>query len=89
MNTVIIAGLPGPRPRRHGARRGIHARHLYAAGFAINRGALALDRAGARRPLWWSLFTGLGAASNVLGFTALGEGIPRELTGRLNTTLNP
>ena len=89
MNTVIMLaylglGLVGTQL----ARRGIHARHLYAAGFAINFAALALivlEAPGAFA--WWSLY-GLGAAANVLGFTALGEGFSRELTGRLNTTLN-
>lgn len=89
MNTVIMLaylglGLVGTEL----ARRGIHARHLYAAGFAINFGSLALIVLGVPGALvWWSLY-GLGAAANVLGFTALGEGFPRELTGRLNTTLN-
>jgi hypothetical protein len=89
MNTVIMLGylglgLFGTRL----ARRGIHARHLFASGFAINLIALALiagDAPGAL--LWWSLY-GFGAASNVLGFAALNEGFPAELTGRTNTTLN-
>ncbi len=89
MNSVIIAGyfligLLGT----HLARHGIHARHMFACGFAINFAALALIEL--RVPgafVWWSLY-GLGAASNVLGFTALGEGFPRAFTGRTNTTLN-
>ena len=89
MNAVVMVGyfiiaLFGTRL----ARRGIHARHLFGAGFAINLAALAMIEL--RVPgalLWWSLY-GLGAASNVLGFTALNEGFPRALTGRTNTTLN-
>jgi predicted MFS family arabinose efflux permease len=89
MNAVIMAGfvmigLFGTRL----ARRGIHARHLFGIGFAINLAALAVIEL--RIPgalLWWSLY-GLGAASNVLGFTALNEGFPRALAGRTNTTLN-
>ena len=37
--------------------------------------------------LWWWLY-GLGAAANVLAFTVLNEGFPRELAGRTNTALN-
>ena len=37
--------------------------------------------------LAWTLY-GLGSAVNVLGFTVLGEGFPRELTARANTALN-
>jgi len=89
MNAVIMAGylaigVFGTRL----ARRGIHARHLFGAGFALNLAALVLIQL--RAPgalLWWSLY-GLGAAVNVLGFTALNEGFPRALTGRTNTTLN-
>jgi hypothetical protein len=89
MNTVVMVGyfaigLFGTRLARHG----IHARHLFGAGFAINLAALALivlQAPGAF--VWWSLY-GLGAASNVLGFTALNEGFPRGLSGRTNTTLN-
>jgi len=89
MNAVTMAGyfaigLFGTRL----ARRGIHARHMFGIGFALNLAALAaieLRVPGAL--LWWSLY-GLGAASNVLGFTALNEGFPRALTGRTNTTLN-
>ena len=89
MNAVIMVGyfaigLFGT----HLARRGIHARHMFGTGFALNLAALAaieLRLPGAL--LWWALY-GLGAASNVLGFTALNEGFPRALTGRTNTTLN-
>jgi len=89
MNAVIMVGyfaigLFGT----HLARRGIHARHMFGTGFALNLAALAaieLRLPGAL--LWWSLY-GLGAASNVLGFTALNEGFPRALTGRTNTALN-
>jgi predicted MFS family arabinose efflux permease len=70
------------------ARRGIHARHLFAAGFGLNGLALAaivLQVPGSY--LWWSLY-GLGAAVNVLGFTVLNEGFPKDLAGRSNTALN-
>jgi hypothetical protein len=89
MNAVIMVGYAalgffGTRL----ARRGIHARHLFAAGFAANMGALALIVAGAPGSyVWWSLY-GLGAAVNVLAFTVLNEGFGRDLAGRTNTTLN-
>jgi hypothetical protein len=35
----------------------------------------------------WALY-GFGSAVNVLGFTVLNEGFPRELTARANTALN-
>ncbi len=71
------------------ARRGIGARHLFAIGFAISIGALGLivTRAFAFTYLPWVLY-GLGSAVNVLGFTVLSEGFPRELTARANTALN-
>jgi predicted MFS family arabinose efflux permease len=89
MNAVTMAGyfamgIFGTRL----ARRGIHARHMFGMGFAINLAALAMIQM--RVPgqlLWWSLY-GFGAAFNVLGFTALNEGFPRALAGRTNTTLN-
>ena len=70
------------------ARRGVDARHLYAAGFALNTaalGAIALQVPGSY--VWWSLY-GLGSAVNVLGFTVLSDGFARELTARANTALN-
>ncbi len=70
------------------ARRGVHARHLFAAGFAIATFALAgifLRLPGSY--FWWSLY-GLGSAVNVLAFTVLNEGFGRDLVGRTNTTLN-
>lgn len=70
------------------ARRGIQARHLFAAGYAVAIGALAgilLGMPGSY--FWWSLY-GFGATVNVLGFTVLNEGFARELAGRTNTTLN-
>ena len=70
------------------ARRGITARHLYGAGFALNTAALAtivLQLPGSY--VWWALY-GLGSAVNVLGFTVLSDGFARELTGRANTALN-
>ena len=89
MNAVIMLGyaLLGFFGTRL-AHRGVHARHLFAAGFAVNVAALALIVV--RVPgsyVWWSLF-GLGAAVNVLAFTVLNEGFGRELAGRTNTTLN-
>lgn len=70
------------------ARRGVAARHLFAGGFAVNGLALAaivVDVPGSY--LWWSLY-GLGAAVNILAFTVLAEGFPRELAARANTALN-
>lgn len=71
------------------ARRGLAARHLFAAGFALNISALALiaTRALPFTYLMWALY-GLGSAVNVLGFTVLSEGFPRALTARVNTALN-
>ena len=53
-------------------------RHLFAAGFALNVGALALIVAAAcpASYVWWSLY-GLGATANILAFTVLNEGFPR------------
>jgi predicted MFS family arabinose efflux permease len=89
MNAVIMAGYAvlgffGTRL----ARRGIHSRHIFGAGFAVN--ALALACIVLRVPgtyVWWSLF-GLGASVNVLAFTLLNEGFGRDLAARTNTTLN-
>src|SRR5262249_955070 len=70
------------------ARRGIHARHLFGMGFAVNLSALALIAARAPASLlWWALY-GLGATVNILAFTALNAGFARGLAGRTNTTLN-
>jgi MFS family permease len=70
-------------------RHGISARHLLAAGFGLHTLMLALiiTRALPSTYLAWALY-GLGSAVNVLGFTVLGEGFPRELTARANTALN-
>jgi predicted MFS family arabinose efflux permease len=89
MGAVILAGylLLGMFATRL-ARQGIHARHLFAAGFALN--ALALGAIVLRVPgtwLWWGLY-GLGASVNVLAFTVLNEGFGKELAGRANTALN-
>lgn len=73
---------------RRMAGRGIHAPHLFGGGFAL--GFLALLLIVLEVPgslLWWALF-GFGASGNVLGFTALNEGFPRELAGRVSTSLN-
>jgi MFS family permease len=71
------------------AQRGIGARHLFAAGFTLSIVALALivSRAVAFTYLPWTLY-GFGSAVNVLAFTVLSEGFPRELTARANTALN-
>ncbi|MEP6942622.1 MAG: MFS transporter [Betaproteobacteria bacterium] len=71
------------------AQRGIGARHLFAIGFAISVGALGMIvmRPFAFTYFPWALY-GLGSAVNVLGFTVLSEGFPRELTARANTALN-
>jgi hypothetical protein len=70
------------------ASRGVRPRHLVAAGFGLS--TLALLAVVLRVPgasLWWSLY-GLGAAVNVLAFTVLNEGFPKELAARANTALN-
>jgi hypothetical protein len=70
------------------ARRGIRARHLFGAGFALNALALAAIIAGLPGGvLWWSLFA-LGAVANILAFSVLNEGFPAELAGRTNTAVN-
>lgn len=69
-------------------RRHIRATHLFAAGFMLN--ALSLSLIATDLPLgtlWWWLY-GLGASANVLAFTVLNEGFPRELAGRTNTAAN-
>lgn len=89
MNLVIMAGYAsigffGTRL----AHRGIHARHLFATGFALN--AVMLGCIVAQLPgsyVWWAGY-GLGASVNVLAFTVLNEGFARELAARANTTLN-
>jgi len=70
------------------ARYGVHPRHLFGAGFALN--AVCLAAILARLPgtwMWWPLY-GLGATVNVLAFTVLNDGFGVELTGRANTALN-
>jgi predicted MFS family arabinose efflux permease len=69
-------------------RRGIRTRHLFAAGFTLNALALAMITADLRAgPVWWWLY-GLGASANVLAFSVLNAGFPRELAGRTNTAVN-
>ncbi len=89
MNAVIIAGYAAIGFFGTSlARRDIHSRHLFAAGFGLNCAALAiilLEVPGSY--LWWSLY-GLGACVNVLGFTVLNEGFARDIAGRANTALN-
>lgn len=70
------------------ARRGIHARHIFATGFGM--AVLALAAIFLRMPgglLWWALY-GLGASVNVLAFAVVNEGFGRDLAGRSNTALN-
>ena len=71
------------------ARRGIAARHLFVSGFGLSIFALALIvlRAFSFTYLPWALY-GFGSAVNVLAFTVLSQGFPRELTARANTALN-
>jgi len=70
------------------ARRGIHARHLFTAGWALT--GVALAGIVLRAPgtyVWWALY-GLGASVNVLAFTVLNERLPVELAARANTAVN-
>jgi predicted MFS family arabinose efflux permease len=70
------------------ARRGLEARHLFAAGFGLNAAALAAICAELPGTyVWWS-FYGLGAATNILSFPVLNEGFASGLAGRANTALN-
>jgi hypothetical protein len=70
------------------ARKGMGARHLFAAGFTLNAAALAVIALGVSSAApWWWLY-GLGAATNILAFTVLNEGFAPELAGRVNTALN-
>lgn len=89
MSVVILAGYLGLGLFATALmRRGVHARHLFAAGFTINAAAfvfIVLDAPGG--PVWWTLY-GFGAAANVLAFAVLNEGFPRELAGRTNTAMN-
>lgn len=70
------------------AQRDVHPRHLFVQGFALNVVSLAAILA--QLPgtyLWWALY-GLGASTNVLGFTVLSDGFGKDLAGRVNTALN-
>ena len=70
------------------ARAGVHARHLFVVGWTIHVGALAaivIHVPGIA--LWWVLY-GLGAGVNVLAFTVLNEGFPKEIAARANTAVN-
>ena len=70
------------------AHRGIHTRHLFAAGFSASVAALAGIVAGLPGSyLWWAIY-GLGVSVNVLSFTVLNDGFERELAGRANTAVN-
>lgn len=70
------------------ARRGLHPRHVFAAGFALSAAALAAILVALPGSwLWWSLY-GLGATTNILAFPLLNEGFARDLAGRANTALN-
>ena len=69
-------------------QRNVHPRHVLAFGFALNVVSLAAMLA--QLPgtyLWWALY-GLGASTNVLGFTVLNDGFGKDLAGRVNTALN-
>jgi predicted MFS family arabinose efflux permease len=69
-------------------RRGLHARHLFLAGFGANAVALAAILGEVPGTLvWWSVY-GVGAATNILAFSVLNEGFAAELAGRANTALN-
>jgi predicted MFS family arabinose efflux permease len=70
------------------ARFGLHPRHLFGIGFALNAlslAAIVAELSGSY--VWWSLY-GLGATANILAFTVLNDGFARELAGRANTALN-
>ncbi len=70
------------------ARRGIHARHLFAAGFTASPAALAAIVYGLPGSyVWWAIY-GFGASANVLAFTVLNDGFAKELAGRANTAVN-
>jgi predicted MFS family arabinose efflux permease len=70
-------------------RRGIAPRHIFAAGFGLHLAMLVaiITEVLPSTRLAWTLY-GLGTAVNVLSFTVLSEGFPRELTARANTALN-
>jgi hypothetical protein len=89
MGVVMLAGflLLGLFATRL-ARRGLHPRHLFALGFAVNVCSFAAILA--QLPgtyVWWALY-GLGASTNILAFTVLTDGFGAELAGRVNTGLN-
>lgn len=89
MSAVILAGyvILGMLATRL-ARRGLHPRHLFAGGFALNAVALAaIVLQWPETYTWWALY-GFGAAVNILGYPILGEGFPKELAGRASTALN-
>jgi len=70
------------------ARVGVLPRHMFAAGFGLQTLALALIVA--RVPftyMTWAIY-GFTAAVNILGYTLLNEGFPRDLAARANTALN-
>ncbi|MBS1154507.1 MAG: putative rane transport protein [Proteobacteria bacterium] len=70
------------------ARRGLTNRHLLAAGMVVDLFALlAISLRWPGDSLWWCLY-GLGTSLNVLSWTVLTCGLPKELAGRSNTGLN-
>jgi MFS family permease len=89
MNVVMIAGYASVGVFAAAlARRGIHARHLYASGFSLNAAMLGVIVMGVPGSyLWWTIY-GLGGVVTVLGFAVLNEGFPKELAGRANTAMN-
>jgi predicted MFS family arabinose efflux permease len=73
---------------RHLARRGVLVRHILAAGVALNLLALGAIAAQVPGTYGWFAIYGLGGAINILPFTLLNEGLPKELSGRATTALN-
>jgi hypothetical protein len=70
------------------ARYGLHPRHIFPLGFAVNVAALfAIFAQVPGTYVWWALY-GLGTSTNVLAFTLLNDGFAAELAGRANTALN-
>jgi len=89
LGVVVLAGYVGLGMfSARLVRLGITPAHLFGSGFAAHTAALAaivVNVPGSY--LWWSLY-GLGAAVNILGFTVLNAGFPKELAARANTALN-
>ena len=92
MSVVIAGGLP--RASALFATRARAARHPRAAPVRRRASTLNLRRDRARSRCAFpatrcgGALYGFGAAANVLAFTLLNEGFPRELAGRANTAAN-